>query len=172
MAAKVDKAFLLAALKNGLTPAQIAEIVGVTDSAVVQIIQEYGLQAEATRNSKFANIDEKINSIEERVLTQMDKSVKWETDLNKLTRIFQVVNAAKRRSLAEGDTLPGSQDVKLVSINLPSHVELNFHLDNNRRLVGVGDQSLQTMPAGKLVERSKELSHETAKSNKSIIDQL
>lgn len=143
---------IVAALRNGFSDSQIAQALGITQSAVSQAIDAHGLRAIADVNSKFAEHDTKLNDLESVVLDKLAATLKFAVlDPLKLTAIYKTLNGAKRRSLAEGSNLPQS-GMQLVSINLPRHVQVKVGLNINNEVISVDGTALSTLSAGKLVE--------------------
>jgi predicted transcriptional regulator len=157
--ASVDKQFLISALRSGFSESQIADALGVTQSAVSQVINAYNLREVAAKNSKFESIDTKLNSIEEAILTKLEKSVKFVEDPMKLTRILTAVNGAKRRSLAEGNSLP-TDGARLVQLNLPERMTLTVNLNANNEVIGVNGRDLLTANPVKVLDAAREVNHE------------
>lgn len=143
--------YIVAGLRNGFNDSQIAQALGVTQSAISQAIDAHGLRELANANSKFIEHDEKLNDLESTVLTKLEKSIQHAIlDPLKLTAIYKTLNGAKRRSLAEGQNL-GNNNVQLVNINLPRHVQVKVGLNSRNEVVEVEGRPLLTLPAGKLV---------------------
>jgi hypothetical protein len=75
-----------------------------------------------------------------------------------ISAVYKVLNSAKRRSLAEGQTIQNINNVRLVSINLPKHVEVKVGLNSRNEVIEVEGRSINTLPAGKLVEMTQSTS--------------
>lgn len=162
---KIDSAFVLAALKNGHTESAIAAHLGVTQSAVSQYIDAHNLREIASTNSRFAQIDRKLDNVEEKVLNNLDKVVGTIYDPMKLTKILSVVNGAKRRSLAEGQQIVNNTtNVRLVNLTLPERALLRITKNAQNEVIAVGERNLTTIPAGKLssIVQQKALAHKPA----------
>lgn len=154
--AHINRDSVIAALRNGFTNTQIAGALGVTDSAVHQFIEENGLAAIAMQNSKFAAIDDKLNSLEDFVLTKLESSMKMAVmDPIRLAAVYKTLNGAKRRSLAEGQNIQNINNVRLVNLNLPKHVEVKIGLSARNEVIEVEGRPINTLPAGKLVEMTQ-----------------
>lgn len=155
----INKDSVIAALRNGFDQTQIAGAMGVTDSAISQFIAEHGLAAVAAQNSQFKEHDNKLNALEEAVLDKLGKVMQTAIlDPIRLSAVYKVLNSAKRRSLAEGQTIQNINNVRLVSINLPKHVEVKVGLNSRNEVIEVEGRSINTLPAGKLVEMTQSTS--------------
>jgi predicted transcriptional regulator len=154
--AQINRDSVVAALRNGFDQAQIAGAMGVTDSAISQFISEHGLAAVAAQNSQFKEHDNKLNALEESVLDKLAKVMNTAIlDPIRLAAVYKTLNGAKRRSLAEGQTIQNINNVRLVSLNLPRHVEVKVGLNANNEVIEVEGRAINTLPAGKLVEMTQ-----------------
>lgn len=166
--ASVDKEFLLSALRSGFSTSQIAESLGVTASAVDQVINAYDLREIAAKNSRFESIDNQINSLEEKVLGRIEKALPSVCDPMKLTRMLQVLNGAKRRSLAEGRTLP-NEGARLIQLRLPERVHLSVSFNERNEVIDINGRELVTAAPDKVL---KEADNATANQRQSIASLL
>src|SRR5699024_7599695 len=148
---KVTKSFIRTCLKNGLTDAQIAKELNVSTSAVTQVIDRYELREIAKENQTFAQIDSLYNKVELDAIKQLSRTIGTMLDPMKLTRVIQTVNSARRRSMvdAEGGQ---SNNVQLVQIDLPQHIEAKVVVHERNQVSEVDGRPLITMPSGKLLE--------------------
>ena len=150
---RISEDSVVAALRAGFSNTQIASSFGVTDSAVTQFIESHNLQHIAAQNSKFQVIDDKLNDLEGVVLTKLANSMKLAIlDPIKLAAVYKVLNGARRRSLSEGSTINNFNQVRLVSLNLPQHVQVSVGMNARNEVIEVDGRAINTMPAGKLVE--------------------
>lgn len=156
---------IVAALRAGFSDSQIAASLGITQSAVSQFIEEHGLKGLAAQNSKFTSIDAKVTELEEVVLDKLGKLVKNTVlDPIKLTAIFKTLNGAKRRSLAEGQNIVNYNDVRLVNLQLPQHVKVQVGLSSRNEVIEVDGRAINTIPAGRLAQLSRERQDATPKT--------
>lgn len=151
---QVSKEFVLSALRNGLTDTQIAESLGVTPSAIAQLVDNYGLREQAALNSQFHNIDQNYNYIEEEATKRLKKHIGLIVDPMKLLHVIRTVNAAKRRSMAEGASVNNTNNVQLISLNLPEHLKVDVIVNAKNQVAAVEGRELVTMPSGKLMEEA------------------
>lgn len=155
MAAKIDSNYVLAALRSGFSEIQIANGLGVTQSAVQQHIEEHGLASMAAQNSKFQNIDSKLLSLEDALLDRLAKRLPLEVSLSapKIAGIYRIINSAKRRSLGEGPNIQNTN--VLVSLNLPARELPKVVVSKNNEVVEVDGRVLQTLPSAKISEEHR-----------------
>lgn len=153
----INHQYIVSALKAGFGTRQIAAGLGVTDSAVTQCIDEHGLKDLASQNSKFAEIDKKYNSLELTALQKLEKSLQYAAlSPMQACNVIRTLNGAKRRSLAEGQNILNQNNVQLVQLNLPVRHKPKVTLSDRREIIEVNGRVLQTLPSGKLTEKTKE----------------
>lgn len=148
----MDKNYIVTALRQGFSESQIAQGLGVTQSAVSQFISTHGLLEEVRAKSRFMQIDEDLNSAEELILAKLKKSMQFAV-MNPLQwgQLLKIVNGAKRRSLDEGRPLV-QDGVRLVNIRLPERMRIEVAKNANNEVIEVQGRVLETLPAGKLAE--------------------
>ena len=151
----MDQKYLVAALKSGFSETSIAQSMGVSPSAVHQYIEEHGLKEIAAQNSRFRNIDDGLNSIEEKLVRKLNKSLDLAV-LNpmQLGNLLKTINGAKRRSLAEGANIVDNS-THFVQINLPKREMPKVTKNRNNEVIEVEGETFKTLPSGKLTEEVK-----------------
>lgn len=152
MAATIDKSFILAALRSGFADSQIAEALGVTSSAVAQLIDAHGLRAMAVKNSRFSTIDENLTELEDELVKKLKQQVRFVQDPMKIGRLLQIVNSTKRRSLAEGQA-PNLGQARLVQLNLPERLRISVEFNAENELVSVNGRSMATATPGRVIDQ-------------------
>jgi predicted transcriptional regulator len=168
---RISEDSVVAALRAGFSNSQIASSFGVTDSAVTQFIESHNLQHIAAQNSKFQAIDDKLNSLEETVLDKLGNSMRLAVlDPIKLAAVYKVLNGARRRSLSEGNTINNFNQIRLVSLNLPQHVQVSVGMSAKNEVIEVDGRAINTMPAGKLVELAGVKTRGSLSHDKNIAD--
>ncbi len=141
-----------AALRSGMDSASIAEALGVTQSAIVQFIEDNDLKAFAAQGNKFESIDAKYNQIEEKLVDKLLRTMDYaQLQPRELAGMIKTINSAKRRSMSEGQvTINNVHNTKLVTLNLPSHVQAKVVVSQNNEVVQIDDRVVETIPNGKL----------------------
>lgn len=163
------KGQILEMLGSGLGAESVATALGVSPSLVSQLlsIEEF---AQAVTARRFARLtkhnerDDKLDGIEDLAIKKLEEMLSMVYKPMEVLRIFQVVNAAKRRgsgSDAAASTVINNQVVNLV---LPAAIKQTFHADSNNQVVEVIENtatqiasdeqrhSLVTMPAAGLAQ--------------------
>lgn len=176
------KGQILEMLGSGLGAESVATALGVSPSLVSQLlsIEEF---AQAVTARRFARLtkhnerDDKLDGIEDLAIKKLEEMLSMVYKPMEVLRIFQVVNAAKRRGSgadAAASTVINNQVVNLV---LPAAIKQTFHADSNNQVVEVIEgavvevqqqeqrHSLVTMPAAGLAQFAarKRIENDSAK---------
>lgn len=168
--AQLSSNYIVSALKSGFTISQIAQGLGCTPSAIEQRIDAEGLKEIASENSRFKNIDEMYNRLEEKALKKLDDNLQFAV-LNPIQacRVITTLNNAKRRSLSEGQTILNQNNTALVQLNLPKRHQPKVIKNDNNEVIEVNERVYQTLPSAQLqevTEQKQQQEKEDAASNK------
>lgn len=148
-------------LASGMPTGEVAETVGCTSSAVSQVADAYSeaiaqraLEMKHTANSPVgsegsisADIDSRLDSLEHTILEKIEKTLPLETNLMKLSKVFQTINGAKRRSRNEG--LPQGavvNNTQVVALTLPEHISRSpkYKTNSQGQIIEVDGTVLET----------------------------
>ncbi len=137
-------------LSKNIPQAEVARILNCTPSAVSQVAATYATKiAEASTLSTTSTevMEDSMDRIENKLLEKIENTLPLETDLMKLTKMFQVVNGAKRRSKGEGHVGAGNVTVdnrKVVQLNLPAHMQrqVEYTTNNQNQVVEINGRNL------------------------------
>lgn len=148
----------LALLGQGVGPDMVASALGVSVSAISQLLSqsEFAAQVADLRFrtlAKHNEIDQKIEKLEEMLLDKLENVLPYLTDPMKLVAAFTRINAAKRRGLSAPEAI--HQQNVVVSLNIPSIVVNQFTrqeitVNANNQVVKAGAQDLVTIQSGKM----------------------
>jgi predicted transcriptional regulator len=145
--------YIVSALRSGFTESQIAQGLGVTQSAVTQYIEAHSLMDRVGDMRKFENIDNLYNTMEEFALKKLQESSRMAImNPMKWAQIVKTLNGAKRRSLSEGRAVLES-GATLVQLSLPARLQVEVRKNAQNEVIEVQGRALNTLPAGKLMER-------------------
>ena len=150
------KAALSALLAAGHTRKDSATQLGITPSAVTQLAaQDDVKEAIRTQQLKRATeLDAKYDAIEDKLLSQLERTVPLLMRPGEIAKVLQVVNGAKRRgSIATTPTGPA----QILQLNLPIAIQNRFVVNSSNQVVSAGAQDLITISTGgvqKLLEAS------------------
>jgi predicted transcriptional regulator len=146
-----------------ITQAQVAAALGVTESAISQMVskEEFKLSLERERLKVLhtqAAIDTSYNEIEEKLLEKLRGSVDMMVRPLEIVKALSVVNGAKRRG---SDAPPvGNSAATAVTLTLPIQIINQFTTNSQNQVVAVGAQDLVTMQSAALAQKVGELSSE------------
>lgn len=149
-------------LGRGILPTQVAAALGITDSAISQMLakQEF---AEAVATLKYKNLlkhserDVKADEIEDKLLKKLDGLIPFMMRPAEVARTYQIVNAAKRRGSSAPEHITAQQEV--VTLVMPITVTNQFTVNSANQVISAGQQPLITVQSGtmkSLLEKHKE----------------
>lgn len=159
-------------LGAGLAQSVVAESVGVDASYVSQLVAREDIAARvatlrAQKAAEFVEHDTNIHTLEKLALERIGKMLPLTSDVMKLTKVFQVLNGA-RRSMDHGIAQQQATPATVVNITLPPAAQLHFKLTPDRQVIEIEGRSMVPMPshqvaaqlraqkAARLLEHSKE----------------
>jgi len=161
-------------LSAGLTPVRVAESLGVDSSRISQLMDSEEFKTRLADEkfqllSRHNEADEKLNALEDKVRDRLEQTVDMIFDPMKLTRIFQVVNAAKRRGMElAGDSFANST---VVSLTIPQRVVNNFVVNSNNQVIQAGGEDLITIQPHRVQEMINERDKKTIQGRvKELLD--
>ncbi len=148
----------VALLGSGLEPTQVAAALGVTPSTISQLMssEEFATQVSELRYKNLAKHNERdssLDSLEDAVIKKLSETLPFVMRPMELTRVLQVVNAAKRRGQSTPESIIQKQNI--VNITLPSVAINKFVTNAQNQVVQSGGQSLITMQSGELLAKAK-----------------
>lgn len=148
-------------LGSGLENQVVARAVGVTDGYITQLMSDEAF-AEEVSQLRLVNLtannnrDKVADSIEDSLLEALKDAVETK-QLYKprdILHAYAVVNKATRRGVpaTSGVTI----NATVVNLQLPQKVVENFTINQQGEVVGVGEQTLVTMPSHILLKNLTE----------------
>lgn len=149
-------------LGRGILPTQVAAALGITDSAISQMLakQEF---AEAVATLKYKNLlkhserDVKADEIEDKLLKKLDGLIPFMMRPAEVVRAYQVVNGAKRRGASAPEQITAQQEV--VQLIMPVSITNQFTVNSANQVISAGQQPLITVQSGTmkaLLDKHKE----------------
>lgn len=151
MSAQEDR--ILQLLGQGLQESVVASAVGVTPSAISQLLSRQDF-AEAVAELRYKTLaahthrDNSYDELEDTLLEKLKSSVSLMYKPAELLKAVQIVNAAKRRGQAAPDHLTQQQTV--INLQIPVKVVNKFTLTSNKQVIEAGSQALNTMQSSTL----------------------
>lgn len=151
----------LTLLSSGVDQESTAKALGVTASYISQLMAQDDFRAKVIE-ARFMNaqkhndIDNKYDTLEEKLLEQLEQSVPLLMKPQEISRVLQTVNGAKRRGTSAPETLHSQQPV--VQLTIPAQVIQKFTVNIDNMVVQAGQQNLVTMQSATLLKQIKETS--------------
>lgn len=139
-------------LKNGITPIEISRALGITPGAVTQLMQSPQVSTEiakmqAEQQARSSAIDAKYDAIEEKLLTQLEKTVPLLMRPGEIANVLTRINAAKRRGVAHQAPQGPAQ---VLQLNIPIALQNKFVVNAANQVVQAGEQTLVTMQSSNI----------------------
>jgi hypothetical protein len=138
-----------------LTESALLEIKNSHAESILRGMRDYYLV------SKFN--DDAMDRIEAMALEKLEMALSLEVDPVKILKVFQTVNAAKRRSLGEGQSAGNTtivKEQKVVQIQMPArmleHTAKDFETNKNNEVIRVGNTHMVTATNTQVLEQLKE----------------
>lgn len=148
-------------LGNGVTPAQVAVALGVTESHISQMLSEeqFALAVAQRRYEKLQRhneTDDAYDAIEKQLLEKLKDCLGMMFNPDKILRAIQVINSAKRRGASAPDTTHMQQQI--VTINMPVALLNQYIISSNssNQITRVGEQDLVTIQPAQLLSSLKQ----------------
>lgn len=149
-------------LGKGVPPGQTAAALGITDSAISQLLSKPEF-AEKVAELRYKNLlsyserDNKADSLEDKLLRKLEDLTPFLMRPMEVARIYQIVNGAKRRGQSAPESIVAKQEV--VQLIMPVTITNKFTVNSNNQVVQAGHQPLITVQSGSmqsLLQRHKE----------------
>jgi hypothetical protein len=151
-----EKALTL--LGAGVSPEQTANTLGVTPSAISQLLSREDFAIEVTQLryealSRHNSRDAKYDELEDKLLAKMEDLLPLMMRPREVMSALRDVNAAKRRGQSAPEQIHNQQTV--VSITIPVQIVNRFVSNQHNQVVQAGDQELLTIQSGSLLKQFK-----------------
>lgn len=147
-------------LGSGVSAAQVAAALGVTESRISQLLSQEDFAA-AVSTLRYENLqkhnlrDNRYDEIEDKLLDKLDRSIPLIFKPETLLRAISTVNGAKRRGQSSPDQVVNQKNI--VNLLLPSVIAEKFTLNVNSQVIRAGDQELHTIASGALLQKIEQI---------------
>lgn len=146
-----DRALTL--LGQGIGPEQVALALGVTTSAISQLVSdpEFAARVSELRFKNLAKHNERDNAydaLEDELLEKLKNLIPFMMRPMEVLKSIQVINAAKRRGSSAPESIMAKNEV--VPLVLPQVIINQFTLNANNQVIQAGQQELVTIQSGSL----------------------
>jgi len=144
-------------LRKGLRPMEVARALEVSPGLISQYMEDEefkeGVRAGlALRSLARTARDEKIDSLEDAALAQLERVLPFVTKPMEALQAVKVLNSLQRRAEVDGGTGESAADVDTVILHLPKSVRtvaVAMKFNTSNEVVEVGGRELRTMqPTG------------------------
>jgi hypothetical protein len=143
----------LTLLGQGLPISTVAAALGVTDSAISQLLSNPSF-SQAVRDrkyqalAKYQTLDDNYDALEAKLQKQLMQVVPMLFKPRDVLHAIQVVNAAKRRGGVAPDATP--DQAKVVTITMPTVISQKFITNIHQQVIQAGSQDLTTIPSSQI----------------------
>lgn len=156
-------------LGSGVNPQAVAAACGVSAARISQLLanKEFSDRVSQQRYEKLqehTKRDNKYDSLEDKLLNKLEKSLPLMVKPDTILKAMQVVNGAKRRGQTAPETTNTNQTV--VNIVLPTSIKERFVTNVDNQVIKAGEQELLTMPSGNLLKQVEDA--QEAREQKSL----
>jgi hypothetical protein len=144
-------------LGAGVSTAQTALAIGVSESRIAQLLSDDDFSGRLAER-RFASLakhnarDEEYDQIEDQLIKQLKTVLPLVIQPEKIARLLQVVNQAKRRGASSPDNIVQKQTV--IKLQLPVQIINKFSTNSSNQVVtvhdGVQEQSMVTVQSGQM----------------------
>lgn len=165
----------LALLGSGVLPEQVASALGVEASYISQLLSDESFAAKVVdiryrTLSAHNERDGKYDSLEDKLLAKLEKSLGLIFKPEVLLKALAVVNSAKRRGQSAPDQVVNQQTI--VKLLMPTQIVNNFTTNINNQVIKAGDQDLTTIQSGHLLAQTETYLEEKAKQPNELLESL
>ena len=148
-----DRALVL--LGQGLAPEMVASAIGVTPSAISQLLsqEEFSIKVAELRYTALASHtsrDAKYDAMEDKLLQRLESTLGMLFDPMKIAKLLQVINGAKRRGITAPENITPPSTV--VQLNMPTQIFAQFVTNVNNQVIRAGEQELITVQSGNMTK--------------------
>lgn len=145
----------LSLLGSGVSTEQTAAALGVTPSAISQLLADQEF-ADQVAHLRYENLqshnrrDDKYNDLEDDLLKKLKENLSLIMRPEQIMRALAMVNNAKRRGQSAPEQV--SESATILTLVLPTQIVQKFETNANNQVISTGEQSLHTMPSSTLLK--------------------
>ena len=145
---------LAAQLRAGVAPSRAAANIGITPSAVTQLVSTNPelVEMKEEQLKRSSQLDSTYDEIEESLLKQLKRTIPLLVRPQEIANVLTRINQAKRRGVAATDN---SGPPTVLTLNLPTTIQNKFVVNSHNQVVTAGSQDLVTIPSGAVATLAK-----------------
>lgn len=146
----------LSLLGSGVSVHQTAAALGVSDSAISQLLADEAFSEEVIK-LRYENLqahnerDATYDSLEDRLLQKLQSSLSFLVKPDQILRAIKTINGAKRRGQSGPQQV--SESATIISLTMPVRIVQKITTNIDNQVVQVGDQHLHTIDSNKLIQQ-------------------
>ena len=146
-----DRALTL--LGQGLGPEVVASALGVTTSAISQLLSQTEFAAKVAE-ARFRNLskhnerDNAYDRLEDELIEKMKDLMPFMVRPMEVAKVLQIINAAKRRGSSAPESITNQQTV--VNLVMPTQIFQKFTVNTMNQVIQAGQQQLITVQSGQM----------------------
>jgi len=142
-----------ALLGSGISPLVVANSLGISPSRISQLLSDENFSARVAelRYKNLAKHNERdgvADGIEDAILEKLEESLPLVHRPMELVKMYQIVNAAKRRGTGTPEAMVEKQSI--IQLVVPIQILNKFQTNQQGQVVTVGSQDLLTIQSGAL----------------------
>lgn len=152
-------------LGSGQSQAIVASCLGISESRISQLMAEEDFRS-AVLTQRVAKLREqtardiKVDTLEDKVITKLDKTIALCHKPGELARIYQILNQAKRRGAPE--SAPTSVTNVITNLVVPAGFMQHFRKNAQSQIIEVDGKPLITAQSSSLATIAVENNNESA----------
>jgi predicted transcriptional regulator len=174
---------VLELLSQGATSAQTASALGISESRVSQLLSDERFAEQLSSNrfqalAKHNERDSHYDRIEDKLLKQLEQVSPMLMQPEKIARVLQIVNQAKRRGASSVDHIHQQQTV--IQLHLPTKIVNRFQVNGQNQVTQLEtedgkSQSMVTIQSGqmkRLAAAATDIGHKMVINNPSEVQNV
>lgn len=152
-------------LGRGYAQTIVASAVGCDESYISQLVSQPEVRDQIsalrlTHVHASVALDDGVDDLEARALDKMHQMLPFITKPMEAIRIYQIANAAKRRSSEVSSAVESKAPI--VQFVLPSVMAVQFKLSSDKQVVEINGKSMSALPSARLNKQLEERRNSTA----------
>lgn len=140
-------------LASGVTAANAAVALGISDSRISQLVSDESFASKLVA-LKFESLqkhnarDEEYDGIEDVLIEQLKLAIPMMMQPEKIARVLSMINSAKRRGASSPDSVLQKQQV--VRLTIPIQILNRFSTNSAQQIISVNDEDMITVQSGRM----------------------
>lgn len=146
-------------LGSGIGPENVAAALGVSPSRISQLLssEEFASKVADLRFqslSKHNERDSELDTLEDTLIEKIKDLLPFMIRPMEVIKAWQMINSGKRRGTSTPEHITNQQTI--INLVIPTKVVQRFTTNINNQVIVAGEQKLNTVQSGTLMDRIKE----------------